>query len=49
MAGNGAVGQCHFEEADVVNDGRGDARDEEAEGGDEEHEDAHAGRELAGV
>ena len=43
VAGDGAVCQGHFEEADVVDDGRGDAGDEEADGGDEEHEDADAG------
>ena len=43
VAGDGAIGEGDLEEADVVDDGRGDAWDEEAHGGDEEHEDAHAG------
>ena len=49
VAGDGAAGQRHLQEADVVDDGRGDARDEEAQGGYEEQEDAHAGWGGGGV
>ena len=32
----GRVGQVHFQDADVADDGRGDGGDEEEDGGDEE-------------